>query len=89
MTPLVATAQATATQTLVQIPESMRTKCEIWTRVMGYHRPTSQFNIGKKQEAAERKYFVENKLIAKNTKKDDEDDSCCGGDCGGCGSCGK
>lgn len=80
MTPLVVTEQATATPATVQIPESMRTKCEIWTRVMGYHRPTSQFNIGKKQEAAERKYFTENKLA-------DGDDDDCGGCCGGCGGC--
>lgn len=38
-----------------------RTKCEVWTRVMGYHRPTSSFNIGKQGEFAERKYFTEDK----------------------------
>lgn len=32
---------------------------EVWTRVMGYHRPVSQFNTGKKSEHAERKFFVE------------------------------
>ena len=32
--------------------------CEVWTRVMGYHRPISSFNIGKKQEYADRKNFV-------------------------------
>jgi ribonucleoside-triphosphate reductase len=31
--------------------------CEVWTRVMGYFRPISSFNIGKKGEAAERRYF--------------------------------
>ncbi|MFF1409128.1 ribonucleoside triphosphate reductase [Streptomyces sp. NPDC058289] len=31
--------------------------CEIWTRVMGYHRPVSSFNIGKKGEHAERVHF--------------------------------
>lgn len=31
-----------------------RTKCEVWTRVMGYFRPVSQFNVGKKAEFAER-----------------------------------
>ena len=44
------------------LPKSMRQKCEVWTRVMGYHRPTSQFNVGKKQEASERKYFSIDKL---------------------------
>ncbi|NYD66311.1 ribonucleoside triphosphate reductase [Agromyces atrinae] len=32
-------------------------ECEVWTRVMGYFRPISSFNIGKKGEAAERLYF--------------------------------
>ncbi len=36
-----------------------RTKCEIYTRVMGYHRPVSQFNEGKKSEYYSRKYFNE------------------------------
>lgn len=34
-----------------------RTKCEVWTRVMGYHRPVSDFNIGKKSEHMSRKHF--------------------------------
>jgi ribonucleoside-triphosphate reductase len=33
--------------------------CEVWTRVMGYHRPVSSFNIGKKGEHAERTPFRE------------------------------
>lgn len=32
--------------------------CEVWTRVMGYFRPISGFNVGKKGEARERTYFV-------------------------------
>jgi len=36
-----------------------RTKCEVWTRVMGYHRPVSHFNIGKKSEHYSRKHFQE------------------------------
>ncbi len=39
--------------------DSERQVCEIWTRVMGYHRPMSSFNIGKKGEFHERKYFDE------------------------------
>jgi intergrase/recombinase len=39
--------------------ESRRTRCEIWTRVMGYHRPVSHFNIGKKAEHYSRKHFTE------------------------------
>lgn len=37
--------------------QSKRTRCEIWTRVMGYHRPVSHFNIGKKSEHYSRKHF--------------------------------
>lgn len=37
-----------------------RTRCEMWTRVMGYHRPVSFWNAGKQSEFKERKYFVEN-----------------------------
>jgi ribonucleoside-triphosphate reductase (formate) len=33
--------------------------CEVWTRVMGYHRPTSSFNTGKKGEFSERRAFRE------------------------------
>lgn len=36
-----------------------RTRCEIWTRVMGYHRPVSHFNIGKKSEHYSREHFTE------------------------------
>lgn len=39
------------------IDEKERTRCEVWTRVMGYHRPVSSFNIGKKSEFDERKFF--------------------------------
>ncbi|MBN1676518.1 MAG: ribonucleoside triphosphate reductase [Kiritimatiellae bacterium] len=37
--------------------------CEVWTRVMGYHRPVSEFNIGKKREHADRKWFVADKAL--------------------------
>ena len=36
-----------------------RTKCTVYTRVMGYHRPVESFNIGKKAEHKQRIYFVE------------------------------
>jgi hypothetical protein len=38
-----------------------RTRCEVWTRVMGYHRPVENFNVGKKAEHYGRKHFTENK----------------------------
>lgn len=41
------------------IPEELRTRCEVWTRVMGYHRPVSQFNKGKQSEHRERVHFRE------------------------------
>lgn len=40
-----------------QLRDEERTRCEIWTRVMGYFRPVSSFNIGKKQEFADRVPF--------------------------------
>lgn len=43
-----------------------RTKCEIYTRVMGYYRPVSQFNNGKKSEFYGREYFVEEKNEVKS-----------------------
>lgn len=45
--------------TISNLNDSERQPCEIWTRVMGYHRPMSSFNIGKKGEFHERKYFNE------------------------------
>ncbi len=41
------------------LKDEERTRCEVWTRVMGYHRPVSGFNVGKKGEFYERKYFKE------------------------------
>ena len=35
-----------------------RQPCEVWTRVMGYHRPVASFNIGKRAEHEERLNFV-------------------------------
>lgn len=46
--------------------EHERQRCEVWTRVMGYHRPVSEFNPGKQSEHQERRHFVE---------------SCCNGRC--------
>ncbi|OCL87023.1 hypothetical protein AAX26_01331 [Aliarcobacter thereius] len=38
-----------------------RTKCIVYTRVMGYHRPVESFNIGKKGEHRQREQFIESK----------------------------
>lgn len=42
------------------ITSKERTRCEIWSRVMGYHRPVSEWNLGKKQEFNGRKYYEVN-----------------------------
>lgn len=54
MTPLVKSVEAAIT-----LADDERQPCEIWTRVMGYHRPMSSFNTGKKGEFYERQYFSE------------------------------
>lgn len=43
----------------IALDNDERQPCEIWTRVMGYHRPVTSFNIGKKGEFHERQYFSE------------------------------
>ena len=43
----------------VQLPEAQRQRCEVWTRVMGYHRPVSSFNVGNQGEHHERQFFAE------------------------------
>jgi hypothetical protein len=44
---------------IIELRDEERTRCEIWTRVMGYHRPVSAFNAGKRAEHGERCYFSE------------------------------
>ena len=41
------------------LPQEKRTRCEVWTRVMGYHRPVQNWNEGKQEEFRERKCFKE------------------------------
>ena len=43
------------------IDNKLRTICERWTRVMGYHRPISSWNKGKQSEHKERLYFSDNR----------------------------
>lgn len=45
--------------TPVVLRDEERQRCEVWTRVMGYHRPMASFNTGKKGEFHERTYFTE------------------------------
>lgn len=50
----------TITQTKeIKLDNALRTKCLVYTRVMGYHRPVESFNIGKKGEHKQRKHFTE------------------------------
>ena len=42
-----------------KLDDTERTRCEVWTRVMGYHRPVAAWNPGKQSEHAERRYFIE------------------------------
>lgn len=44
---------------IVELTNDERQPCEVWTRVMGYHRPVASFNQGKKGEFAERVCFTE------------------------------
>lgn len=44
---------------ILKANEAKRTKCTVYTRVMGYHRPVESFNTGKQGEFSERKHFTE------------------------------
>ena len=37
---------------------SRKRLCEVWSRVMGYHRPSTEYNKGKYSEFKERKGFI-------------------------------
>ncbi len=51
----------TLTKSILEENEQLRTKCLVYTRVMGYHRPVESFNLGKKGEHKQRTYFEEPK----------------------------
>ena len=46
-------------QPVAGLEDSERQPCEVWTRVMGYHRPVASFNVGKTSVHKERKHFKE------------------------------
>lgn len=54
------THSITDTTGQILLAAAERTRTEIWTRVVGYHRPVSAFNLGKQSEHAERLHFCEN-----------------------------
>ena len=47
---------------LITLRDDERQRCEVWTRVMGYHRPVASFNVGKKGEHRERRFFREERV---------------------------
>ena len=55
----VSTTENTALAAAVQLTDAERQPCEVWTRVMGYHRPVASFNTGKQAEHRERRHFTE------------------------------
>ena len=48
--------------------KTKRQPCEVFSRAMGFYRPVSYFNIGKRAEFEERKTFKEN-VIFESLKK--------------------
>lgn len=59
----------------ISLSDKERQPCEIWTRVMGYHRPVSEFNRGKKSEFYARKCFTEEKAVAHMNSQETLDNS--------------
>ena len=53
----------------IVLDDTERQPCEVWTRVMGYHRPVSSFNIGKKGEHYERRFFREQPQVAERSER--------------------
>ena len=45
------------------LSDAERQPCEVWTRVMGYHRPVTDWNKGKQAEHVSRKFFTEEKAM--------------------------
>ena len=48
---------------VISLADNERQRCEVWTRVMGYHRPVASFNVGKKGEHSERRFFREERAL--------------------------
>ena len=47
---------------VIEIKDEERTRMQNWTRVMGYFRIIEDFNIGKRQEARDRKLYRESAI---------------------------
>ena len=50
------------TKKIMTTDKTKRTPCEVYTRVMGYLRPVSAYNVWKKSEFYSRKYFTEERV---------------------------
>lgn len=50
----------------IVLNDAERQPCEVWTRVMGYLRPVSEFNIGKKKRIRRKGAFFGEKSNGKN-----------------------
>jgi len=59
MQPKIKTQSLSTKTVLLENYQEKRTKCLVYTRVMGYHRPVESFNIGKKGEHKQRQHFIE------------------------------
>jgi anaerobic ribonucleoside-triphosphate reductase len=59
MSDITAIAVSAGAAEQITLTDEERQPCEVWTRVMGYHRPVSSFNRGKQSEYAERTCFAE------------------------------
>lgn len=45
------------TEQCLEEHQEQRTRCTVYTRVMGYHRPVESFNLGKQGEFKQRRHF--------------------------------
>ena len=55
----------------IMMNNAQRTKCEIFSRSMGFIRPVSNFNIGKYSEFSERKTFTESNCMSTGQRHSD------------------
>ncbi len=55
------------------VNKKARTKCEVWSRVVGYLRPTARWNDGKLAEFGDRVVFKRDN--EKNDKGDDKSEN--------------
>ena len=60
----------------VEEMEMPRTKCEVWSRSVGYLRPVEQWNEGKQQEFKDRKTF-DRQLKTQTVEKAEKKEAAC------------